>query len=201
MSYSKPAITKITMPLFENQPAPDFQATDIWGNNVSISALKGKKILVTFYRHVACPFTNLRFLELQEMENFFREKGLVMLAIYESSAENLKRYTHGESFYGQIIANPGYDLYTLYDIELSSVKILFSMYKGAFAKAEEGQRRFKEKFCPEGRPNVLGGEFLIGDDGYIKYSYYNQYLGDNMAVKDIMRFANGEKMELNRVFC
>lgn len=189
------------MPLFENQPAPDFQATDILGNNISVSALKGKKILLTFYRHVACPFTNLRFLELQEMEDFFRDKGLVMLAIYESSIENLKRYTHNESFYGQIIANPEYDLYTLYDIEVSSVKILFSMYRGAFAKAAEGKKRFKEQFCPEGRPNVLGGDFLIGEDGYIKYTYYNQYLGDNMAVKDIMRFANDEKMDVNRTVC
>ncbi|WP_316846653.1 redoxin domain-containing protein [Pedobacter psychrodurus] len=189
------------MPLFENQPAPDFQATDISGNTVRISALKGKKILLTFYRHVGCPFTNLRFLELQELDSYFSEMGLVVLAVYESSFENLQRYARNESFYGRMIPNPEYDLYTLYDIELNSVKILFSMYKGAFSRAKEGQHRFKEKFCPEGRANVLGGDFLIDEDGCIKYAYYNQYLGDRLPVKDIICFLNNEKMEINKIRC
>lgn len=191
----------ITMPLIENQPAPDFQTTDILGNPFSISALKGKKILLTFYRHVGCPFTNLRFLELQELDNYFSEMGLVVLAVYESSNENLQRYSRDESFYARMIANPKYDLYSLYDIEQSALKILYSMYKGAYIKGEEGRRRFKEKFCPEGRKDTLGGDFLIGEDGYIKYAYYNQYLGDHLPVKDIIRFLKNDKMEISRVSC
>lgn len=190
-----------TMPLIENQPAPDFQATDISGSTVRISALKGKKILLTFYRHVGCPFTNLRFLELQKLDSYFSEMGLTVLAIYESSSENLQRYCRDESFYARMIANPAYDIYSLYDIEQSTLKILYSMYKGAFAKAEEGRRRFKEKFCPEGRTNTLGGDFLIDEDGYLKYAYYNQYLGDHLPVKDIIRFLNNDKMGVNKVIC
>ena len=189
------------MSLIENQPAPDFRATDITGRPISISALKGKKILLTFYRHVACPFTNLRFLELQELDSYFSEMGLVVLAVYESSSANLQHYSRGESFYARMISNPRYDLYSLYDIEQSPLKILYSMYKGAYAKSEEGRRRFKEKFCPEGRKDTLGGDFLIDEDGCIKYAYYNQYLGDHLPVKDIIHFLKNEKIEINRVSC
>jgi peroxiredoxin len=189
------------MPLIENQPAPDFQAADISGKPVRISALKGKKILLTFYRHVACPFTNLRFLELQELDSYFKEMGLVVLAVYESSGENLQRYSRDESFYARMIADPEYDLYSLYNIEQSTLKIFYSMYKGAYAKGEEGRRRFKENFCPEGRKDTLGGDFLIGEDGCIKYAYYNQYLGDHLPVKDIIRFLKNDQMEISRVSC
>jgi peroxiredoxin Q/BCP len=189
------------MPLIENQPAPDFRATDISGSTIRISDLKGKKILLTFYRHVGCPFTNLRFLELQKLDRYFREMNLVVLAVYESSNENLLRYSRDESFYARMIANPEYDLYSLYDIELSTLKILYSMYKGAFAKREEGRRRFKENFCPEGRTNTLGGDFLIDEDGCIKCAYYNQYLGDCLPVNDIIRFLKNDKMEINKVSC
>lgn len=188
------------MPLIENQPAPDFQTTDISGNTVRISALKGKKVLLTFYRHVGCPFTNLRFLELQKLDSYFSKMGLVVLAIYESSSDNLKRYSRDESFYARLIANPEFDLYTLYDIELSTLKILFSMYRGAFAKGAAGRRSFKENFGPEGHTNVLGGDFLIDEDGCIKYAYYNQYLGDHLPVKDIIHFLNDE-MIVNKVKC
>lgn len=189
------------MALHETQPAPDFQATDILGNPVRISDLKGKKILLTFYRHVGCPFTNLRFLELQQLDSYFRDMNLVVLAIYESSSENLLRYSHGESFYARMISDPKYDLYTIYDIEQSALKIFYSMYKGAYAKSKEGRSKFKEIFCPEGRPNTLGADFLIGEDGLIKYAYYNQYLGDHLPVKDFIRFLNNEKIAINKVSC
>jgi len=192
---------RFAMPLFENQPAPDFQTNDISGNVVCISALKGKKVLLTFYRHVGCPFTNLRFLELQKLDGYFSEMGLVVLAVYESGGDNLKRYCRDESFYARMIANPGFDLYSLYDIELSTLKVLFSMYKGAFSRAAEGRRRFRENFSPEGHANVLGGDFLIGEDGYIRYAYYNQYLGDHLPVADIVRFIKNDKVGVNRIKC
>ena len=62
------------------------------------------------------------------------------------------------------------------------------MYKGAFARLEKGQHRFKETFCPEGRTDTLGADFLIDENGDIRYVYYNQYLGDHLPVADIKHF-------------
>ena len=189
------------MALIENQLAPDFQAADILGNTLHISDYKGKKILLTYYRHVACPFTNLHFLELQELDSYFKKMGLVVLAVYESSSETLQRYSRNESFYARMIADPDYGLYYLYEIEQNALKILYSMYKGAHAKRLEGNRKFKESYCPEGRKDTLGADFLIDEDGYIKYAYYNQYLGDHLPVKDIVRFLKNDKIEISRVLC
>jgi peroxiredoxin Q/BCP len=71
------------------------------------------------------------------LDSYFRETGLVVLAVYESSIENLRRYSCDESFYARMIANPEYNLYSLYDIEQSALKILYSIYKGAYLKSEE----------------------------------------------------------------
>ncbi len=189
------------MPIRENQFAPDFQTRDIAGNHLRISALKGKKILLTFYRHVGCPFTNLRFLELQKLDSYFREMGLEVLAVYESSGENLQRYSRNEAFYARMIANPEYDLYSLYDIEQSTSKILYSMYRGAFVKREEGLRRFKETFCAEGRTDTLGADFLIDEQGWIRRAYYNQYLGDHLPASDIVRFLKNDEIGINKFTC
>jgi peroxiredoxin Q/BCP len=190
-----------TMSLSENQPAPDFQVTDILKNPVHLSALKGRKILLTFYRHVGCPFTNLRFLELQELDSYFKEMGVVVLAIYESKSENLKRFIQDESFYARLIANPEYNLYSLYEIEQSTLKILYSMYKGAYAKSKIGRKKFKKDFCPEGRNDTLGGDFLIDEQGIIKYAYYTQYLGDHMPISEIIKFLKNEKITTNKIPC
>jgi peroxiredoxin Q/BCP len=177
------------MPLQKNQPAPDFMTADIFGKPVAISAFKGKKILLTFYRHVGCPVNNLRFQELRQYDTYFKEQDLVVLAVYESSVENLTRYCRDESFYARLIANPEFNLYTQYEIEQSTLKMLYSMYKGVFAKSLEGRKHFKDQFEPEGHQNLLGGDFLIGEDGHLKHIYYNQYLGDHMPTSKILKFA------------
>lgn len=105
---------------------------------------------------------NLRFQELREYDTYFKERDLVVLAIYESSVENLTRYIRDESFYSRLIANTEFNLYRQYEIEQSALKMLYSMYKGVFAKSLEGRKYFKEQFEPEGHQNLLGGEFLIG---------------------------------------
>jgi len=176
------------MPLKKNQPAPNFRTADISGKPVTISDFKGKKILLTFYRHVGCPVNNLRFQQLRQYDPYFKEQELVVLAVYESSIENLIRYSRDESFYARLIANPEFDLYTQYEIEQSTLKMLFSMYKGVFAKSMEGKKYFKERFEPEGHQNLLGGEFLIGEDGNLKHIYYNQYLGDHIPTSEILKF-------------
>jgi len=171
-----------------NQVAPDFDASDIQGNPARLSDLHGKKILLTFYRHVGCPVTNLRFLELSKYDSLFGNKGLVVLAIFESSVANLLRYCEAENFYARLIANPEFNLYEQYSIEQNTLKILYSMYRGVHAKSEAGKKRFKAVFEPEGHPHLLGGEFLVNEEGIIKKAYYSQYLGDHMLISDILKF-------------
>ncbi|AKD57106.1 redoxin domain-containing protein [Spirosoma radiotolerans] len=178
------------MILKANQSAPDFTVRDIQGNPIKLSQFQGNKILLTFYRHVGCPVNHLRFLELSSHDQAFREKGLVVLAVYESSADNLLRYSENEHYHARLIANPEFDLYEMYAIELNTLKLLFSMYKGVYAKKVEGKKRAKHAFEPEGHSNLLGGDFLISEDGLLKRVYYNQFLGDCLPTEEILAFIN-----------
>lgn len=178
------------MILTVNQYAPDFITRDIEGKTIQLSQLQGQKVLLSFYRHVACPITHLRFRELNSYDREFRNKGLVALAVYESSKDNLLKYSEDENNYARLIANPEFDLYEMYHIELNTLKLLFSMYKGAPARSAEGQKYLKHRFKPEGHVNLMGGDFLIGEDGYLKQVYYSQYLGDHLPLKEILAFIN-----------
>jgi len=173
-----------------NYPAPDFIVNDIWGNKVQLSSLKGKKVLLTFYRHVGCPVNHLRFLELQKLGDFFKKNNLVIVAVYESCMENIQLYSKDKQFYAQLIANPEFDLYEKYQVEHDVLKFLFSMYKGVFLKVQAGKKLLKHQFEQEGHHNLLGAEFLIDENGLLSKVWYNQYLGDQMAIKDIVGFGS-----------
>lgn len=180
----------MTMILAVNQSAPGFTSRDIRGDEIQLNQFLGKKVLLTFYRHVGCPVHHLRFLELSRYDREFREKNLVVLAVFESSIANLLRYSENENYYARLIANPEFDLYEKYGIEFNTLKLLFSMYKGVSAKRAEGEKRSRHKFEPEGHPDLLGGDFLIGENGVLRKVYYNQFLGDHLPVKEIFAFIN-----------
>jgi len=176
------------MKLQVSQPAPDFSTTDIHGQNISLSALKGKKIFLTFYRNVGCPVCNLRFHELLPLEKDLKTNGAIALAIYESSEANLKRYVQDMDINTIMIADPHFGLYEKYGIERSTIKLLSSIYKGVIGKAEQGKKLFKQKFEQDGHANLMGAEFLIDEHGNIMTAYYNQFIGDHLPVKDIKAF-------------
>jgi peroxiredoxin len=48
------------MKLMLNQNAPDFCVKDVYGNGVSLDALKGRNIYLTFERNAGCPVCILR---------------------------------------------------------------------------------------------------------------------------------------------
>lgn len=60
--------------------APDFTLKDINGNNVSISSLKGKTLLINFWA-TWCPPCRAEMPSLNRMYNEYKGRGLVVLAV------------------------------------------------------------------------------------------------------------------------
>ncbi|MDI1255582.1 MAG: peroxiredoxin family protein [Flavobacterium sp.] len=178
---------KEDMKITEGQTAPVFTVKDVNGKTIKLSDYKGKKVLLTFYRNVGCPICNLRFHEIQEQAEYFKSKNIVVLAIYESSAENMKKYLGDESPYPVMIPNEELNLYQLYDIDKSSGKVIKGLFHGAIGKAKKGKKLFSEPIKQDGNGNTIGADFLIDENGVVKTAYYGKYLGDHLPMENIKK--------------
>ena len=178
------------MKLSSAQPAPAFTTTDVDGKKFNLADYKGKKILLSFYRNVGCPVCNFRFHELQMEAESFQKKGLVVVAVYESTAENMKQYLEGESFYAVMIPNPDEQLYQLYALDKSMGKMMKGMFNGAMGKMKKGKSMFSKKIKQDGNASRIGADFLIDENGRIKQAYYGKHLGDHLPLADINKFIN-----------
>lgn len=185
-SQSKKEIMKIS----PSQEAPNFTVKDVNGTTVNLADYKGKKMMLTFYRNVGCPVCNLRFHELQAQADSFKAKGLILLAIYESTAENMKQYLEGENPYALMIPNPEQDLYKLYDIDRSMGKMMKGMFHGAMIKMGKGKKLFKRQIKQDGNSNRIGADFLINENGKVQTAYYGKYIGDHLPMSEIKNFIN-----------
>jgi thioredoxin-dependent peroxiredoxin len=172
------------------QEAPLFSIKDVNGTSVNLADYKGKKVMLTFYRNVGCPVCNVRFHELEEQASYFKSKGMILLAIYESTADNMKKYLEGEAVFATMIPNPEQNLYELYDIDRSMGKMMKGMFHGAMGKMKKGKKLFKQKIKQDGNSNRIGADFLIDEKGNVQTAYYGKYVGDHLPLNDIKNFLN-----------
>ncbi len=171
--------------LKEDQAAYLFSVKDVNGDSLRLSDFRGKKILLTFNRNVGCPVCNLRFHELQEESEYFKEKELVILSVYESSAENMKIYLINEKPYAKMIPNPDQNLYVLYNVERSNVKFIKSIFFDVIKKRKQGEKLFKSKINSDGNTNRISADFMIDEKGNIIRAYYGKYVGDHLSIEEI----------------
>jgi peroxiredoxin len=166
-------------------PAPDFLATDVARKSVRLSDLRGAKVLLSFYRNAGCPVCNLRYHELAKAAPSLASRGLVMVAVYESSAENLAQYLEGLPRYATMIGDTAQTLYRLYGIERSMGKMMAGMGHGAMGKMRRGKKLFSQKVKQDGHADRIGADFLIDETGRIVVAHYGRYLGDAIPVAEI----------------
>lgn len=97
--------------------APDFQGTTIDGVNVSLSAFKGKVIVLNFW-FIACPPCRLEVTPLNEIVQQFKDKEVIFLSVAREKEVDLKTHLKTNEFLFQTIADPsstiGRDVFHLF---------------------------------------------------------------------------------------
>ena len=177
------------MKVAANTPAPDFSITDINGEAIKLSSLRGRKVHLAFYRFSGCPFCNLRFHEIEKLSALYKENNVVLISIYESSAENMKSQIADEKFYSKMIPDPTSSLYELYDLDRSVWGLVkFLLFGGGISQALQGEKLFRQKVKHDGHTDRIEAEFLIDKDGKVAHAYYGKTPGDNLPIDVIKKF-------------
>jgi peroxiredoxin len=172
------------------QAAPAFTAKDVNGKEVNLSDYKGRKVLLTFFRNAGCPVCNLRMHELLARAAAFERKGLTVIAVYESTAQNLRQYTEGQSIPFVMIPDASQQLYSRYAIERSGRKAFASLFHGVMGKAGRGKKLFRRKTEQDGHKTTIGADFLIDEHGKVAVAHYGRYIGDHLPLNEIDTFLN-----------
>lgn len=167
---------------------PDFTTKDIFGEPVQMSNYVGKKTLLVFFRFASCPLCTVRFAQLVQNYQTYADKGLNIVAIFESSPEFIKRYaTNKKNVPFTVIADLEGELYKLYNVKKSITGTvlgmfrIFKMFKGMLS------RKFSMA-VPDGSMTRVPADFLIGPLLTVKESYYGSDIGDHIPLKHIDNF-------------
>lgn len=170
------------MPLHEGGAAPDFQTTDMFGRAVRLSDLKGRPVLLSFMRYASCPMCNLRVRELVLAHERLSHEGLVMLVVFQSSAESMREYVGRQDVPFALIPDPDMTLYRLFEVERGWAGLL------APSNVVHAGRALFKGFMPgrvEGPFDRLPADFLVGTDGRIDLAFYARAAGEHVPLDEV----------------
>lgn len=168
----------------KDQVSLDITTKDIEGNDFSLSTLKGKKVLLSFFRFSTCPFCNLR---LHTLAKEYEHLNVEIIAIFESSDDNLQKHLPHYEVPFIIISDKQRRFYREYGVDRS----LIGMLKGIFTRPIEMMRGMMLSGVPfivDGNVTQMPADFLIDENGIIRDVYYGKDEGDHMPLETIKRF-------------
>ena len=176
------------MKLRAGDRAKDFEATDLFGSRVSLQDYQGKRLMLSFFRYASCPFCNLRVHELSTRLDSLRDKGVSLVAVFQSPEESIRRYAGRQAPPFPIIPDPDRRLYRVYGVEPSWTGFLKGMLRPAAFVSAVSKGYLPGKV--EGETAMVPADFLIGPDLVIDHAYYGKDIGDHIpltAVEEWLR--------------
>lgn len=167
-----------------------FSLPAIDGSLFDSDSLKGRRYLLSFFRYASCPFCNLRLHELvthyQELDN-----SLTIVAVFDSSLENLQRHAEKHHAPFAILADRDNACFKLYQIEHSLPGMLKSMLVRLPTLLDAMILKGYIPWHINGSITGMPADFLIDENGVIQTAYYGKDAGDHLAFSQIKAFASG----------
>jgi peroxiredoxin len=184
------------MRLKTDQPAPLFSLEDIYDREIDLSSYKNKnkKILVSFFRNVACPFCNFRIHQLTKKNEKWKNK-LEMIFFLESKKEVVLRSTfHKDISPIPIIADFKRVTYRKYCTEISAEKFnnTINSQKQMAIHSKLVEKGY-EINSGETQIHSIPADFLLDENLNIIKAYYGKDIPDHLPFDQIEDAVFGKK--------
>lgn len=178
------------------QSAPLFSLTDIYDREIDLSAYKnkGKKILISFFRNVACPFCNFRIHQLTTKNDQWKND-LEMIFFLEAEKEVVLRSSFHKGVSPiPIIADFDRKIYQKYGTEVSTEKFNSTINS-------EAQMAIHSKLVEKGyeidsgetQIHSIPADFLLDENLNIIKAHYGKDIPDHLPFDQIEEAVFGKK--------
>jgi thioredoxin-dependent peroxiredoxin len=178
------------MKLQEGNTALDFTATDIFGKEVKLSDFKGKKIILSFYRNVNCPFCNRRVHQIMGNNMKLKNAGVQLLFLFESSNDKLKSSVFHEGISPwPLIGDPDKKVYRSYGVENSTLKMMKTMFVSSLGQAKKDTKELNLPEDKDASMNLIPADFFIDENFRIVKAHHGKHLDDHVDFDELKAFA------------
>lgn len=99
------------MPLATGDPAPDFSLPSDTGEQISLSALRGQKVVLYFYPKDSTPGCTTQACDFRDRRAAFADKGAIVLGVSKDSLDSHTRFRGKHDLNFPLLSDPELDLH------------------------------------------------------------------------------------------
>ena len=134
--------------LAPGDPAPDFTLTDSDGGQVSLSSLRGQRLIIYFYPAAMTPGCTKEACDFRDSKKDLSDAGFAVLGISPDSSAKLAKFRERDGLTFPLLSDPDLSVHRAY---------------GAY-----GEKMLYGKKSV----GVIRSTFVVGPDGRIERAYY-----------------------------
>ena len=173
------------MQLRPGMTSPNLVAIDFLGETVNLETLRGKPVLLSFYRYASCPVCNFRMHAIIGTYSQWSEQGLAVIAVFQSPKESISQHVGRQDAPFPIVPDPDMTLYRRFGVEsrwlgLISLRVIATAFQA-----------FRIGFLPgkvDGPFHRTPADFLIDAQGHIAIARYGKDIDDHIPLDTITQW-------------
>ena len=165
--------------------APKFVAESLGGRQVSLEQLRGRPLLLKFYRFATCPVCNLHMHRFIQEHHMVAAAGLTTVVFYHSPPEKLAA-SQREATPFDLVPDPAKRIFAAYGVETGLRGLVSPAVMRDYAKALAAGYS-PGLFSSDGGITGNPADFIVDASGRIVFAHYGAQYADSLEAGDVVK--------------
>ena len=163
--------------------APAFSLPALDGSIFSLGSMRGKRTLLTFFRHGGCPWCNLQVHRLIQAYPELQAAGIEVVAVFGSSLESLRERVGSQKPPFAVLADPDDAIHELYATQRSLLGLLDPRAMPAWL---EGYKLGIPHGSTDGETTRMPADFFINGGLQIEQVLYARNAAEHFSLEQLL---------------
>ena len=176
--------------LSSGDKAPQFTLPAIDGSTFNMADMKGKRVILTFFRFSTCPLCNMRIRRIVQRWNEF-SKDAVMVAVFDAKVGELQKRMKKHDAPFVVVADETYEQFNKNGVKKSFFKFMWGALRSPLTLLQATLRGYVPLTLSISKLSTIPVDILIDEDGKVVEAHYCKDTADHLSLERMIAFSNG----------
>ena len=170
--------------------APQFTLPAIDGSTFNMADMKGKRVILTFFRFSTCPLCNMRIRRIVQRWNEF-SKDAVMVAVFDAKVGDLQKRMKKHDAPFVVVADETYEQFNKNGVKKSFFKFMWGALRSPLTLLQATLRGYVPLTLSISKLSTIPVDILIDEEGKVVEAHYCKDTADHLSLERMIAFSNG----------
>ena len=170
--------------------APQFTLPAIDGSTFNMADMKGKRVILTFFRFSTCPLCNMRIRRIVQRWNEF-SKDAVMVAVFDAKVGDLQKRMKKHDAPFVVVADETFEQFNKNGVKKSFFKFMWGAMRSPLTLLQATLRGYVPLTLSISKLSTIPVDILIDEDGKVVEAHYCKDTADHLSLDRMIAFSNG----------